>query len=130
MDLANVRSTAQKWTLRVGIGGLALAIVGIALYTYATLSFAYSAGERIGYVQKISKRGWICKTTEGDLAMVNLPGQPAQMFSFTVRDDKVMAEIEALAGHRVALHYEEHRGIPSSCFGDTGYFVTGVQKAE
>ena len=130
MDLANVRSTAQKWTLRVGIGGLALAIVGIVLYTYATLTFAYSDGERIGYVQKISKRGWICKTTEGELAMVNMPGQSAQMFSFTVRSDKVMAEIEALAGHRVALHYEEHRGIPSSCFGDTGYFVTSVQKAE
>jgi hypothetical protein len=130
MDLASARSTAQKWTLRIGVGGLLIAVLGIVLYTFATLKFSYSAGERVGYVQKISKRGWLCKTNEGDLAMVNLPGQPAQMFSFTVRDDKVVDQIEALAGHRVALQYEEHRGIPSSCFGDTDYFVVGVQKAE
>jgi hypothetical protein len=130
MDLASARSSAQKWTLRIGIGGSLLVVLGLVLYTFATLTYVYSEGERVGFVQKISKRGWFCKTNEGDLAMVNLPGQPAQMFSFTVRDDKVITEIEALAGHRVALKYEEHRGIPSSCFGETGYYVVSVQKAE
>jgi hypothetical protein len=130
MDLAKARSTAQKWLIRLTVGGLLALVLGLGLYTVATLNYVYSAGERVGYVQKISKHGWLCKTNEGDLAMVNLPGQPAQMFSFTVRDDKVVEQIEALAGHRLALQYEEHRGIPSSCFGDTSYFVVSAQKAE
>jgi len=29
-------------------------------------------------------------------------------------------------GHRVNLHYEEKVGLPTSCFGETRYFVTGV----
>ncbi len=130
MDLANARVTAQKWLIRGGVGGFAALVLGLGIYTVATLNYAYSAGERVGFVQKISERGWVCKTYEGDLAMVNLAGQTAQMFSFTVRDAKVVQQIEALAGHRVSLQYEEHRGIPSSCFGDTSYFVVGVQKAE
>jgi hypothetical protein len=130
MDFASARSSTQKWSVRVGIGGAVALVVGLTLYTFGTLNYAYSEGERVGFVQKISKRGWVCKTTEGDLAMVNIVGQPAQMFYFTVRDDKVAEQIEAFAGHRVALKYEEHRGIPSTCFGDTAYFVVGVDKAE
>jgi hypothetical protein len=64
--------------------------------------------------------------------MLNMPGQPAEKFYFTVRDDAVVKQIEEFmhSKNRVVLQYEEHRGIPSSCFGDTGYFVTGVQKTE
>ena len=109
---------------------LVVGIAGTALYTVAALKFTYSAGERVGFVQKLSKRGWVCKTNEGDLAMVSLAGQQAQMFSFTVPDDKLVQQIDALAGHKVALHYEEHKGIPSACFGDTPYYVVAVQKAE
>jgi hypothetical protein len=130
MDLRQATQTGTKWLRRILIGGVLLAIVGSALFTFATLSFSYSKGERVGFVQKLSKRGWVCKTNEGDLAMVNVPGQPAQMFSFTVRDDAVAKEIESFAGHRVELQYEEHRGVPSSCFGDTSYFVTGVKKTD
>ncbi|MDP9033607.1 MAG: hypothetical protein M3O50_02280 [Myxococcota bacterium] len=130
MDTAKARATASKWLLRVLLwAGLAF-VVFAGLYTTASLNYTYSSGERVGFVQKMSKRGWVCKTNEGDLAMVNIAGQPAQMFAFTVRDDKIVQQIEALAGHKVALHYEEHAGIPSSCFGDTRYFVTEVQKAE
>ena len=100
------------------------------LYTVVTLNYSYSKGERVGFVQKLSKRGWVCKTDEGDLAMVNMAGQQAQMFSFTVRDDQVAKQIEDLSGHRVVLEYEEHKGIPSSCFGDTTYFVTSVRKTD
>ena len=130
MDLTNAKATGRKWLLRVAIGIPLLIILGITGYSLFTLKFSYSKGERVGFVQKLSKRGWLCKTNEGDLAMVNMAGQQAEMFAFTVPDDAVSKEIESFAGHRVELQYEEHRGIPSSCFGDTQYFVVGVKKTE
>lgn len=130
MDLTKAKAVGHKWLLRVGIGIPLLFMLGATLYTLFTLNFSYSKGERVGFVQKLSRRGWICKTNEGDLAMVNMAGQQAEIFNFTVPDDKVSKEIESYAGHRVMLEYEEHRGIPSNCFGDTGYFVIGVKKTE
>ena len=100
-----------------------------ALYTWITLSYVYSRGERAGYVQKFSKKGWLCKTWEGELAMVNLPGAMPEKFYFTVRDDAVAQRIERDMGRRVSLTYEQHRGIPTSCFGETEYFVTNVRIA-
>lgn len=102
----------------------------VVLYTWVSLNYSYASGQRAGYVQKFSHKGWICKTWEGDLAMVNLPGQPAERFVFTVRDEVVAAKINALMGRRVALGYEQHQGIPTSCFGETEYFVTDVRPAE
>jgi len=128
--MSSVRSSAAKWIRRVALGGGLLIVGGSALYTGVALSFSYSKGERVGYVQKLSRRGWVCKTWEGDLSLVQSPGQTAQIFAFTVRDDKTAKAIEGLAGHKVALHYEQHRGVPTSCFGDTEYFVIGVDKAE
>ena len=130
MDLATAGTKAKKLSIRVAIAAVLLLVVGSVLYTLVTLNYSYSKGERVGFVQKLSKRGWICKTDEGDLAMVNMAGQPAQMFSFTVRDDQVAKQIEDLSGHRVVLEYEEHKGIPSSCFGDTAYFVVNVKKTD
>jgi hypothetical protein len=130
MDLQKAKDTSKIWLRRIVIGAGLLVVLGSVLYTLIALNYSYSKGERVGFVQKLSKRGWLCKTNEGDLAMVNMPGQPAQMFSFTVPDDSIAKEIESLAGHRVELHYEEHKGVPSSCFGDTGYFVTAVKKTE
>jgi|SRR5579864_1400694 len=106
---------------------LVLAGAGFALYVWATLTFSYSSGERAGYVQKFSRKGWLCKTWEGELAMVNLPGAMPEIFRFTVRDGAVAARLDQTMGQRVALHYEQHRGVPSSCFGDTEYFVTEVR---
>ncbi len=130
MDAKEVAAKAKRITIKILIAAVALAIVGSALYTFATLEFSYSEGERVGFVQKLSKKGWLCKTNEGELAMVNIVGQQATIFDFTVRDDAVVTAIEALAGHKVTLHYAEHRGVPSSCFGETTYFVTGVTKAD
>jgi hypothetical protein len=130
MDLKATGTKAKKWGIRILVGGLLLFVAGFALYTYATLGYSYSKGERVGFVQKLSERGWLCKTNEGDLAMVNIVGQQAEIFHFSVRDDAVAKKIETFAGHKVALQYEEHRGVPSSCFGDTTYFVVDVSKAE
>ncbi|HKQ96781.1 MAG TPA: hypothetical protein VJV75_02785 [Candidatus Polarisedimenticolia bacterium] len=103
-------------------------IVLFAIYIWAAWSFAYSEGERAGYVQKFSKKGWICKTWEGELAMANLPGAMPEVFPFTVHDDKLAEEITRQMGERVSVHYEEHKGLPTSCFGDTGHFVTGIRR--
>ena len=130
MDLKATGAKAKKWGIRIVVGGILLAIAGTALYTFATLNYSYSKGDRVGFVQKLSQKGWLCKTNEGDLAMVNIVGQQAEIFHFTVRDDAVAKKIETFAGHKVALQYEEHRGVPSSCFGDTQYFVVDVSKAE
>ena len=130
MDLTKAKTEGKKWLLRIVVGGVLLTVAGCGLYTCGTLEISYSKGERVGFVQKLSKKGWICKTNEGELSMVNMPGQPATIFNFTVPDDKVSAQIESFAGHRVELQYEEHKGVPSSCFGDTSYFVVGVKKTD
>ena len=96
-------------------------------FTWLTLSWVYSDGERAGYVQKFSRRGFLCKTWEGEMAMVTIPGTLTEKFLFTVRDPKVAATINTNIGRRMAVHYEQHKWIPTSCFGDTEYFVTSAQ---
>ncbi len=108
------------------LGVILLLIVGVMGWTWIALHFSYSTGERVGYIQKMSKKGWVCKTWEGELAMLNQPGVPAQIFEFTVRDEAVAQNIMKYAGQRVSLTYSQHRGIPTRCFGETEYFVTGV----
>ncbi len=98
-----------------------------AAYTWLVLTWSYSSGERAGYVQKFSKKGWICKTWEGELAIINIPGTLTEKFYFTVHDDAVANKINDTLGKKVSLVYDEHVGIPSSCFGDTGYFVTDLK---
>jgi hypothetical protein len=96
------------------------------LYVWLALTFNYSEGERAGFVQKFSRKGWLCKTWEGEL-MVNLPSVMPEIFSFSVRDDAVAARVNETLGRRVRLHYEQHKGIPTSCFGESEYFVTAVE---
>lgn len=125
---AKPRRRFRKWLL---IGALAIVIVplaGFALWSWIALSYTYSRGNRAGYVQKISEKGWVCPTWEGELAMVNVPGAMQERWLFTVREDSVARVIESLMGKRVSLQYEEKRGIPSTCFGETNYFVTGVRE--
>lgn len=118
------RNTALKILLVI----LLVPAMVIALWIWVSLGYTYSSGDRAGYVQKISKKGWICKTWEGELAQANLPGTMPQIFTFTVRSDSIAQIVEQNAGKQVSLHYEEHRGVPSSCFGDTQYFVTAVHR--
>lgn len=108
-----------------------LALIAMAAaWTWLSLHWAYSSGERVGLVQKLSRKGWICKTWEGELNMVVLPGAIPEKFPFTVRDDAVAEAINRLAGKRVSLEYAEHRFIPTTCFGETPHFVTGVKALE
>jgi hypothetical protein len=111
-------------------GVILVPILLFGLYTWTALTWAYSEGERVGYVQKFSRKGWICKTWEGELAMAAIPGSMPEKFLFTVRDDSVAARVNQSSGKRVRLHYEQHLGIPTTCFGETEYFVTGVEVVE
>jgi hypothetical protein len=97
-----------------------------AAYFWAALNWSYSSGERAGYVQKLSKKGWLCKTWEGELAMVSLPGTAQEKFAFTIVDDAVAETVTKAMGKRVALHYEEKVGLPTSCFGETRHYITKV----
>jgi hypothetical protein len=106
---------------------IAGALAIIALYTLLMLTWSYSEGERAGVLQKFSKRGWICKTYEGELALYVVGGIAPQIWDFSVRDAAVAEEMNRHVGKQVRLHYEEHRGLPTSCFGDTDYFVDGVE---
>lgn len=101
-----------------------LPLTGFLVWTAIALSYTYSSGTRTGYMQKLSKKGWLCKTWEGELAMATAPGVSPQIFTFTIRNDSLAAALEQDMGKgRVALQYDEHRGVPTRCFGDTPYFV-------
>lgn len=119
----------QKIFFRLGLLSLSI-LVAIAIYVWAVLSWSYSEGERVGFLQKVSYKGWICKTWEGELSLVAIPGAVPEKFLFSVRDDAVAQQLNAVAGKRVTLQYEQHRGLPTSCFGDTDYFVVGVAVIE
>jgi hypothetical protein len=109
---------------------VAIVVAVITAWTLFTLNWSYAKGERAGYVQKLSEKGWICKTWEGEMAMVTMPGTVAEKFYFTVPDDAIAQKINATVGSRVVLHYEQHRWIPFSCFAETEYFVTDVRVTE
>ena len=114
--------------MKLFVGLLVLVVLALAGFTWVTLHWAYSEGERAGYVQKLSKKGWFCKTWEGEMAMVTLPGTTVEKFQFTLNDDGLAAALSATVGQRVALHYEQHKLLPGSCFGETEYFVTGARR--
>jgi hypothetical protein len=120
---------ARRFVRRFLLGGLLLVLVGGGLYLGLAMTWSYSSGDRAGYVQKFSKKGWVCKTWDGELAMANLPGAMPEIFAFTVRDDAVAAQINTHLGSRVAISYEQHLGLPS-CFGETSYWVQSVRKVE
>jgi hypothetical protein len=104
-----------------------LSITGFAIYTWGALNYTYSEGERVGYARKLSHKGWVCKTWEGEISMTNSVGAQESMFAFTVRDEAVVEKLRALEGKQVTILYKERAGLPSSCFGDTIYHAYDVR---
>ncbi len=118
----------RRWLATTVVLLIATPVLVFTVWAGIALSFSYSEGTRTGFVQKLSKKGWVCKTWEGEMAMTAQPGVAPVLFMFSVRSDSVAAEITAVEGKQVTLIYEEHQGVPSSCFGETAYFVTGVRQ--
>ena len=117
----------RHWRKIAGVLIVLIPIAILAAWAGITLGWAYSTGDRSGYVHKISHKGWICKTWEGELAQANLPGAMPQIFNFSVRNDSIARYLEDNLGKQVSLTYEEHRGVPTRCFGDTQYYITNVR---
>ena len=108
------------------LGYMVVVVLALGGYILVVTSWSYSSGERAGWVQKLSSKGWLCKTWEGEMAMVSMPGTTTEKFHFTVWDEDIAEQINKVMGKRVSLHYEEKKGIPTSCFGETRYYITKV----
>jgi hypothetical protein len=120
------RRGLKRKTKLVLLGIFLAPIALFVLYTWAALSWNFSDGDRAGILQKFSEKGWICKTYEGELAMTSVPGVMPVLWAFSVRDDAVAQQLRDAIGKHIAVHYTEHKGIPTSCFGETSYFVDSV----
>jgi len=119
--------TTPKRVLFALIGVLAAAILLFGAYAWITLHFTYSEGERAGFLQKFSKRGWICKTWEGEILLTSMPGAIPEKFQFSVREDVIAQQLLSATGKRVVLSYAQRKGVPTQCFGETEYYVEKVQ---
>jgi len=120
------KSKIIGWCIAVVI----LIIMGFAGYTWITLNWSFSKGKRAGYVQKFSQKGWICKTWEGELQMMPVPGAIPEKFLFSVRNDAIAQQINNAMGKKIDLLYEQHKGVPTTCFGETEYYVTDIKVLE
>ena len=120
-------SRVRRWGLTALVLILIVPALVFGAWAWVTLNYSYSKGDRAGYVQKLSRKGWICKTWEGELAMVNLPGAMPEIFHFSVRDDSIAQLLQKNLGKRVSIAYEEHRGVPTSCFAETPYYITNMR---
>ena len=119
----------RKWLLIALALLMLVPALAFGAWAWLALSFPYSEGERTGYVQKISNKGWVCKSWEGELTMPTQPGVPPQTFAFSTRDNAVAERLLKLSGERVTLRYEQHRFVPTTCFGETEYFIKAVHES-
>ena len=113
----------MRKTLLIFVGLLLLLATIFSAYIWVALSWSYSTGERAGLMQKVSRKGWLCKTWEGELLLTSMPGAIPEKFEFSVRDEVLANQLIEHTGQKLILTYAQHKGIPTSCFGDTEYFV-------
>ena len=121
--------TTRKIVLSVFMVLLVIVLL-FAGYVWVALNWSYSKGERAGYLQKFSQKGWLCKTWEGEMQMIPAPGVLPEKFLFSVRDDAVAMQLNTAMGKKISVSYEQHKGIPTNCFGESEYFVTSVKPSE
>jgi len=122
--------TGRRRFGKIGLILLAVLILAPILWTWFSLSWAYSEGERAGILQKFSKKGWICKTYEGELALYIVGGVAPQIWYFSTRDEDLARELSQAVGQQIRLHYSEHRGVPTNCFAETPHFAQSFQRID
>jgi hypothetical protein len=122
-NATNSAKSAKFGMLKFLVIPLVIASLLFAAYIWLAFQYTYSDGERAGFVQKLSRKGWLCKTWEGELTLVAVPGSMPEKFFFTVRDDALAAKLNSQMGQRVAVIYDQHKGLPGTCFGETEYFL-------
>jgi hypothetical protein len=118
------RSRLHTWLIVLAV--IVTPFLLFSLYLGLMFSWSYSEGNRAGILQKFSNKGWFCKSYEGELAMSTVPGVAPTIWEFSARDKSVVPKLSSALGKRVVLHYTEHRGIPTTCFGQTTYFVDSI----
>lgn len=124
--MADAAPRTRRRLVLIAVGLVLVPVLLFSVYAGAALTWSYSEGTRAGIVQKLSNKGWLCKTWEGELAMTTVPGVAPTLWHFTVRDDAVADQVMSMMGRTVVLRYKEHRGVPTRCFGETDYFVDSV----
>jgi len=123
MDILVIKNKLIRYSLL----SIVLLVVLVTAYLYAVFSWSFSKGERVGYIQKFSQKGWICKTWEGELLMLPVPGALTEKFYFTVRDGSIVTKLNNSLGKKVTISYEQHKGIPTNCFGETEYYIVDAK---
>jgi hypothetical protein len=119
----------RHWIVTTLIVVVVLPVIGFTMWTESALHYTYSSGTRAGYLQKISRKGWICKTWEGEIQLIAIPGSAPEKFIFSTRSDSIAEVLTKLNGEKVVVDYQQHKGVPLSCFGETEYFVVGARVA-
>lgn len=112
-----------RWLWRLGILLPLIVLLLGAAWTWVALNWSYSEGERAGVLQKFSRKGWICKTYEGELAQYVVGGVAPQIWHFSTRDPELAKQLSSHVGRQLRIHYSEHRGVPGNCFAETPYFA-------
>ncbi|MDD2310307.1 MAG: hypothetical protein PHH91_12070 [Desulfuromonadaceae bacterium] len=120
----------RKKAVKIAAVLIVAAVALFAGYIMIVLNWSYSKGERVGYVQKFSEKGWLCKTWEGELQMLPVPGTVPEKFLFSVRDKAVIGKINSAMGKKISVSYEQHIGIPTDCFGESEYFAVDAKVLE
>lgn len=109
--------------------GIIVSVVFVLLIGYFLVVYyaTYSNGFRSGELIKITYKGLIFKTWEGEISQ---GVSESQHFSFSVEssEKEVIQLLEDLQGQQVKLTYKE-RFATFPWLGDTKYFVTEVEKS-
>jgi len=113
----------SRWLKRLLIAVPILVLLLGAAWTWFTLNWWYAEGERAGILQKFSRKGWLCKTYEGELALYIVSDVAPEIWRFSTRDPELAKQLSANVGRQMRVHYFEHRGVPTNCFGETPYFA-------
>lgn len=118
-------------------GLFAAAVLGIGGDYVYNNAYNYSSGDRTGQIFKLSHKGTLCKTWEGQMTtdgVGRVDGQSNRQgidFEFTVMDKDLLPKIQEAerTGERVDLHYRQVKW-KLSCLQESEYVATDITKVD